>query len=153
MKEPTTTSWTIHTMGGPIRRVFSTVEIAKQWAIVEWTFPKTSEQLIEANVIRRPRSASETAAAQRRLDEYNAEHFARYASGTVVIEPDHVDEASVSFGIHYEGPHEEVFATICQQQHCACCGRVVATRSDIDGEWCPTPNDHDRWPTDLEIEP
>ena len=109
MKESITTSWAIHTTVGPIRRVFSTIEIAKQWAITEW-------------------------------------------SGAV-IEPGYVDEAPVSFSIRYEGTHDEVFATICQQQHCACCGRVIATRSDINGEWRPAPNGHDYWSKDLEIEP
>ena len=108
----TTTTWTIHSMGGPIRRLFSTVEIAKQWAISEWGSHKR----------------------------------------TVIIEPDCVDDRQVSFSIHYAGPHEEVFATIAEQQHCPCCGRVIATRSDVNGEWHPVSNTHEHWPKDLEDE-
>lgn len=109
----TTTSWTIHTMGGPVRRIFSTIEIAKQWAIAEWT--KTG--------------------------------------GNVVIEAGYVEELACTFSIRHEGPHERVFATICEQLHCACCGRVIATRSNIDGAWTSAPNGHDHWPKDLEVEP
>lgn len=145
----TPTTWAIHTMGGPVHRVFSTVEIAKRWAFDEWSFPKTIDGLVAANRLSQPTSKREANDVQQRLDHQNAEHFERTKSGEIVIAPGSEEDWDFTFGIRYKGKNERVFATIGERQHCTCCGRVIATRSNVNGKWHPSDNDHDRWPKDL----
>ena len=145
------TSFVIHTMGGPIRRVFSSVEIAKQWATEEWTFPKTIAGLVATKRLSPPRAPREAADVQRRLGDENAEHFERHKSGVLVIEAGEEEDVSFTFGIRYKGKDERVWATICERQHCGCCGHVVATRSDLSRAWEPSAKDDDYWSKDLAL--
>ncbi len=116
------TTWTIGTRGGPIRRVFTTLDIAKQWTIREWTVVAGG---------------------------YDAErHFARHKSGEIEIVPDD-DDGLMSYAIRYVGD-DRCFAAISERQHCTCCDAVVATRAVVDGEWAPVQPEHAWLPKDLE---
>lgn len=95
------TTWQIHTHGGPIRRIFSTLDNAMKWARQQWY-----------------------------------EH-------TLVIGPDDEDDYRLSHAIrNANGPDQRVFGSIAERQHCPTCGHVVATRSDVKGEWTPKEVDY-----------
>lgn len=152
--EDAPTSWAIHTMGGPIRRIFSTLEMAKRWATTEWTFPQTIDDLVgtqDRTAVEIARARGHTVVSlQRSLADESTAHFKSHASGTLVFEEGCEDDYDFTWGIRYEGEHERLFATICERQHCVRCTRVVATRSTVDGVWNPASVDHAHWPKDLE---
>lgn len=141
------TSFTIHTMGGPIRRHFSSLALAKQWARLEWTFPKTLEDHLKQGA--HARDKRERASLQKSIDEKNARHFERHKSGVIVFVAGDEGDGPFSCGIQHEGD-ERIFATIGERQHCAECGHVIATRSDFKGEWSTRRGDEHYWPKDLE---
>jgi hypothetical protein len=97
-KPGTKTTWTIHTMGGPIHRIFTTLVNAKAWARKHWTDHK------------------------------------------LAIGPDDFD-GFMSYAIRYKDskrPSERLpWASIAERKHCETCGHVIATRSDVKGEWSP----------------
>ncbi len=95
------TSWQIHTRGGPIRRIFTSLANAMKWARRQWH-----------------------------------EH-------ALVIGPSDEDDFRASYAIrNAAGRDQRVFATIGERQHCPTCGHVVATRSNVEGEWHPVEVDY-----------
>jgi len=94
-KPGTKVTWTIHTIGGPIHRIFTSLVNAKAWARKQWT---------EHKLVIGPDDS-----------EGPASHVIRYAGGS-----------------RYD---RRPFATIAQRKHCEACGHVIATRSDVHGEW------------------
>ena len=95
------TSWKIHTRGGPIHRIFTTLDNAMKWARQQWH-----------------------------------DH-------ELVIGPDYDEDVRVSYAIREaRGADQRMFASIGERQHCPTCGHVIATRSNVKGEWHPVDVDY-----------